>query len=83
MNSWIEITKDSDLPEQGTKVIGFSQEWIDEDFNSDGTRECFYCGLDIASAEWTSAKWCNYHDCWHDDTKTKPTHWLPYPKKPE
>ncbi|HCM34142.1 DUF551 domain-containing protein [Chryseobacterium sp.] len=79
---WTEIIKNEDLPEQGTKVIGFSKEWIDEDFNPDGTRECFHCGLDVITTEWISAKWCNYHDCWHDDTKTTPSHWMPYPKPP-
>ncbi|MCT4181624.1 DUF551 domain-containing protein [Elizabethkingia anophelis] len=82
MENWKEIIKNEDLPEQGTRVLGFSSEWIDEDFNPDGIRECHYCGLDIDDAEWVSAKWWDYQDCWIGDEGTKPTHWLPYPKGP-
>lgn len=82
---WIEIINNEDLPEQGVPVIGYSKEWIDEDFNPDGIRECCYSGLDVATSEWVSAKWYDYQDCYLTDTDTKPTHWFPiqYPKLPK
>jgi len=42
------------------EVIGFHPEWIDEDFNPNGTR----VGFVNADAGFTCARWCNYHDCY-------------------
>ncbi|MNS37847.1 hypothetical protein D3C72_700800 [compost metagenome] len=75
--NWKEIIIDTDLPEQATKVFGYSKEWINEDFNPEGIRECHYCGTSIEDAEWQSSKWCNSCDEWHADD-TVPTHWLPF-----
>jgi hypothetical protein len=80
---WNKIINNDDLPEQATAVLGFSKEWIDEDFNPDGIRECHYSGSTVESAEWISAKWWDYQDCWNVDTITKPTHWIAIPKPPK
>lgn len=74
-NGWIKIEKDSDLPEQGIRVLGFSEQWIDEDFNLEGIRECHVCGFNLENSDWNSAKWDNNGDCWDADWETKPTHW--------
>lgn len=59
-------------------VLGFSIEWIDEDFNPDGIRECF---IDD-DGKWISAKWFDYQDTYTNDERTKPTHCMPLPPKP-
>ena len=30
------------MPEMGVEVIGYNRDWVDEDFNPNGTRVCFY-----------------------------------------
>jgi len=80
---WVEITDNKSLPDQATSVLGFSPEWIDEDFNPDGIRECHYSGLSVQDAEWVSAKWCDSQDYWDADCDTAPTHWCAIPSKPE
>jgi hypothetical protein len=73
-NSWIKIENEDTIPDQGTIVIGYSKEWIDEDFNPSGQRQCHYCGI-YPNLEWISAKWLDYQDTWLNDEETKPTHW--------
>lgn len=45
------------MPEMGVEVIGYNQDWVDEDFNPNGTRVCFY-----DDTGWYSAKWNNDQD---------------------
>lgn len=85
------------MPEMGVEVIGYNQGWVDEDFNPNGTRVCFY-----DDTGWYSAKWNNdqdsydttgcarckcsegsYEVCSSCEPKTKPTHWIPMPKMEE
>ena len=49
------------LPEVGLEVLGFSQEWIDEDSNPEGVCVCFLDG----EGDWYIAQWCLTHDEWH------------------
>lgn len=77
---WNELSK-VDAP-WGT-VLGFSPEWIDEDYNPQGIRECFKNGN---GTQWISSRWNNYHGYYvTDDSEeygTKPTHWMPLPAPP-
>jgi hypothetical protein len=73
MTKWIKIEdlKEDQLTNE-IKFIGFNKDWIDEDFNPDGTRECF--PTDGASSGWCSAKCIDYHDTYASVYDTKPTH---------
>jgi hypothetical protein len=64
------------LPEPCIPVIGFSDQWADEDYNPKGFRECFRldCG------KWVSAMWNNYQDCYETEQDAGPTMWMPYPE---
>lgn len=62
------------LPEEGVEVIGFNPEWIDEDFNPNGTRACTY--FDEC---WISAKWNDYSDSYNSRDSESPTHWCLVP----
>ncbi len=68
-----EITKEN-IPPANIPFIGFSKEWIDEDFNPKGTRECFLNGDEL----YYSPKWCNYHDYWQT-VECTPTHFMHIP----
>lgn len=75
--SWVPITKNQNsLPPECTVVLGYSPKWVNEDFEPEGIRECFY------NEEWCSAKWNNDRDCWDADYDTKPTHWMQRPQPP-
>ena len=50
---------EEELPEHGFEVIGYSEGWIDEDFNPKGMRVCY-----LDDFGWHSAKWNNDQDCW-------------------
>lgn len=75
VQDWIKCG--DDLPPECTVVLGYSPKWIDEDFEPEGIRECFY-----NDGDWCSAKWDNDQDCWFADYDTKPTHWMQRPKNP-
>ncbi|MEO7977750.1 hypothetical protein [Flavobacterium sp.] len=75
-NGWIKIESGNNIPDQGTIVIGYSIEWIDEDFNPSGQRQCHYVGI-WPVLDWVSAKWLDYQDTWLNDERTEPTHWRP------
>ena len=64
-------------PEYGIEVLGFSKEWIDEDFNPDGTRVCFM--TDGSDTKWHSAKYCNHQDTYCDNFDP-PQYWRYLPK---
>ena len=57
------------------KLLGYSEEWIDEDFNPDGTRECFING----NLGWTSARYVDYQDCYIEDEESVPTYFMIIP----
>lgn len=59
------------------EVIGFSERWIDEDFNPNGTRVCFKHD----DGTWTSAKWIDYLDTYSNDEEIFPTHYILIPEK--
>ena len=83
---------EEELPEHGFEVIGYSEGWIDEDFNPKGMRVCY-----LDDFGWHSAKWNNDQDCWDsvgkedhmciecndcDECKlnTDPEWWMDFPK---
>lgn len=89
---WYKVSEKT--PEMGVEIIGYNQDWVDEDFNPNGTRVCFY-----DDTGWYSAKWSNDQDsystvgcmrsgCSEDNcefsnsckSKNGPTHWIPMPK---
>lgn len=89
---WYKVSEKT--PEMGVEIIGYNQDWVDEDFNPNGTRVCFY-----DDTGWYSAKWSNDSDsystvgcmrsgCSEDNcefinicnSKNGPTHWIPMPK---
>jgi hypothetical protein len=74
---WKEV-KSGNVPE-GETLIGYSKEWIDEDFNPRGTRECFKIQ---GGEEWISAKWNDYHDCYDTDNTTRPELYYQIPALP-
>ena len=76
MNNWTPINEK--LPEEGTPVLGFSSEWVDEDFNPRGMRECFLNG----DGGWISAKWFDYQDTYVNG-EGAPEFWMPLPDGPE
>ena len=63
---------DDALPEMGVPCIGQNDDWIDGQFNEHGVRECFTYD---DGEQWQTAKWCNYHDCYHTTTSDVPTKW--------
>lgn len=77
LTGWIETSITP--PEQGVEVVGFHPDWINEDFNPNGTRACFLDGDET----WYSARWCNYHDSFEsENTEKAPIYWFPMPVKP-
>lgn len=86
---WKDITKEK--PENGMEIICFNSNWIDEDFNPNGTRIGFLNG----DNEFTTAYWWDYQDCYmticksevygneafskHTQENTEPTHWMAIP----
>ena len=76
---WTLITSDlKSLPPENTVVLGYSPEWVDEDFEPEGVRECFVQN----DNEWNSAKWNNDQDTWENE-ESKPTHWMQRPQPPK
>lgn len=73
--TWYKLEDFPLQQEDFLKLIGYSKDWIDPDFNPDGTRECFING-DLA---WTSARYVDYQDCYIEDCETKPSHFLIIP----
>lgn len=82
-------------PEEGIEVLAYNHEWIDEDFNPNGTRVGFVNG----DGEFTSAYWWDYQDSYltinksiceenkdfyinHIDN-TEPEYWMPIPNLPK
>ena len=73
---WISMKKNAALKQEAAwEVIGFHFDWIDEDFNPNGTRVGFVNG----EGGFTCAKWCNSQDTYVtiDDTFTPEVHVMP------
>lgn len=64
MDKWLKYSKQK--PEKGVEVIAYHHEWVDEDFNPNGTRVGFLNGND----EFTSAYWWDEQDCYETINKT-------------
>ncbi|CAL2106695.1 conserved hypothetical protein [Tenacibaculum sp. 190524A02b] len=77
--NWIKIDKSIET-NYDFEIIGYNTDWIDEDFNPEGTRACFQ--NDSGEKGWCSAKWNNSHDCYDADFDTAPTHIMMIPKTP-
>ncbi len=75
--SWIKI-EENKVIDYEFEVIGFNPEWIDEDFNPEGTRVCFQ--TDSGEKGWCSAKWIDNQDCYHADFESAPTYIIGIPK---
>ncbi len=56
-----------EAPEEGIEVLGYSENWIDEDFNPNGTRICYFDDFG-----WHSAKWNAEQDKWEAVGKEEP-----------
>lgn len=67
-----------DLPPECTIVLGFCKEWIDEDYNPEGIRDCFY-----NDSYWCSSFWNNEQDGFDTDWNTNPTYWMQRPNPPK
>jgi hypothetical protein len=76
-HQWVSV-EDGGKPDNGRPVRGFHPNWIDEDFNIDGIRECFICG---DGDQWVSAAWNDYADC-YETTEEAPIAWLDSPESP-
>lgn len=63
------------LPPEGLPFIGFHEDWVDDDFNPNGARECHRYG---DGTQYQSARWNGVHDCWDVDDQP-PTHWCYFP----
>jgi len=78
-HQWISVEDELPIPEKNIEVIGYNSEWINEDFNPNGTRICCF----IDNEEWTTAKWNDIHDCYISTSKDSPTHWMQILKSPK
>lgn len=85
MRFWTSV--DKKLPPIGKEVIGWSKDWINPDYNPNGTCVCF-----LDDEGWTIAWWCNSCDEYHTKHPGNeeahrldigpPTHWTWKPIKP-
>lgn len=89
---WVKITPKIKIPE-GIQVLCYNKEWIDPDFNPEGTRVGFF----IEHIGFTTAHWWDYQDTYmtissdHCDPgifskeildHIQPTHFMVLPKGP-
>lgn len=82
-NTWYsikELIEEGSILAVGQEFIGYSNRWIDLDYNINGTRICFL--NEDADGPWISTYWNNYQDCYETDDKTVPTHIMLIPKNP-
>lgn len=75
---WISMAEKPLQQEDAFEVIGFHQDWIDEDFNPNGTRVGFIGG----DGTFISARWSDYQDCYTEDDEIMPTHYMFIPPNP-
>jgi len=76
---WILVKDKLPLFEEDDWVLGYSKEWINEDFNPRGIRICCIYGN---GEQWCSANWFDYQDYFKTDLDTCPTHWMKIPNLP-
>lgn len=84
LKKWNMVGIDED-PKICIEVIGYNKEWIDEDYNPDGTCICFIDDL----GHWSIAMWNNITDEWSNiwtgDKRVSvpaPSHWMNKPTPP-
>lgn len=73
-DGWRDIAT---APKDGTPVLGYAEDWIHDDYNPSGIRECFCDG----DGFWQSPEWNNYQDV-YETGDGSPTHWQPLPPPP-
>jgi len=73
---WINL--EIDLPPVNIEVLGWSPEWVDEDYNRSGVRTCFM-GDDFL---WTSSEWDNVQDEYVTNYHSLPHCWQLKPAPP-
>ena len=89
---WINYKEEK--PPFGVEVIAYHHKWVDEDFNSNGTRIGF-----LSDEGFTSAFWWDYQDCYKTISKQhcesnkdfyanhidniEPEFWCPFPELPK
>lgn len=66
-------------PPVGAVVIGYHPDWVDDDFNPTGVRECL---LNCEEGEWLSGKWYDCQEGWKIEDETPPLQWTPMPIPP-
>lgn len=75
---WISMAEKPLTQADAMEVIGFHPEWIDQDFNPNGTRIGFIGGDDT----FISARWWDYQDTYVNDENVMPTHYMFIPTNP-
>lgn len=70
--NWIKVNEEIIKKCLGIPVLGYNPEWVNEDFNPKGVRECF--ASDGGEDGWISAKWDSDSDCYNTDYISVPTH---------
>ncbi|HYH14000.1 MAG TPA: hypothetical protein VD794_02200 [Flavisolibacter sp.] len=60
------------------EIIGYHPDWIDEDYNENGTR----VGIIDMDGKFHCAKWCDIHDEYEDCVCDPPTHYQFISKSP-
>jgi hypothetical protein len=88
---WIEVIEEDFKSEfsndlDGLEVLGYHPDWIDEDFNADGTRIGFFTQTGTEDLRFISAKYCNEQDRYctigfenEEEDKIIPTHYYIIP----
>lgn len=74
---WIAMA-DKPLDQNEMEVIAFHPEWIDADFNPNGTRVGFIGG----EGTFISSRWIDYQDTYENDEEYMPTHYMLMPLNP-
>lgn len=75
---WILMAEKPLQQGDAMEVVAFHPDWVDPDFNPNGTRVGFINGDD----KFYSAKWCDYHDVYENDESIMPTHYMFMPIRP-
>lgn len=79
-NPWVSLDE-MVSPPFSEPVDGYHPDWVDEDFNPDGIRECFWTGSED-EPHWFCAAWLDYQDCYETVENQPPTHWRKRPAPP-
>lgn len=62
-------------PKDGTPILVFNREWINEDSCPTGITEGFWSHYGKNSVGWITVAWDMEHDCYDTIYGSKPTHW--------